>query len=155
MPVTLIRGGLATALAASLAGAAGCYGYMAPSRGASLGGREAQLQLSDSGAVVLAATIGPSAEALVGRVVLDTGATIVLALDLVRQRGGNEVEWRGERVAVSRTLITEIGTRQFSPSRSAFFGSVVGVGLIAARQAFQGRGSGGGGGGTGQTGAPH
>lgn len=149
-----MRGGLAAMAAAGLVGFVGCYGYVTPSPGGSLAGHQAELSLSDSGAVVLAPVIGPHADALVGRVLADSGATVVLALDRVRQRGGSEVEWRGERVQVSRALITDVGTRRFSPSRSAFFGGLVGVGLIAARQAFQGKGSGGGGGGTGQTGVP-
>ena len=152
MSVMRMRSGLAM-MAASLVSVVGCYGYVTPSRGESMAGHEAELWLSDSGSVVLASAIGPRAEALVGRVAADSGATMVLALDRVRDRDGNEVAWHGERIAVSRTLITELGTRRFSPSRSAFFGGIVGVGLIAARQAFQGRGSGGGGGGTGQTGA--
>lgn len=149
-----VRRWLAAVAAVSLAGVAGCYGYVAPIGGASLAGREAELRLSDSGAVVLAPVIGPRAEALVGRVIADSGTTVVVAVDRVQQRDRSEVEWRGEHVAIARALIAEVGTRRFSPSRSAFFGGLVGVGLFAARQAFQGRGSGGGGAGTGQTGVP-
>lgn len=154
MSVMRTRRGLAVTVAASLVWVVGCFGYVTQKPGGSLAGCEAELSLSDSGAVVLAPVVGPHAEALVGRVLADSGVTVVLELDRVRQRDGSEVEWRGERVHVSRTLITDIGTRRFSPSRSAFLGGLVGVGLIAARQAFQGKGSGGGGGGTGQTGVP-
>jgi hypothetical protein len=146
------RIGLAALMAAGLAGEAGCYGYVAPPRGASLAGREAQLRLSDSGAVVMASAIGPAAESVVGRVVSDTGTTVVVALAQVRRRDGDEVDWRGERIAISRTLITGTGTRRFSPSRTALFSGIIGAALIAARQAFQGLGTGGGGGGVGQSG---
>ena len=55
----------------------------------------------------------------------------------------------GEQVLVDRTLITEAGTRRFSPSRTALFSGILSAGLVAARLAFGGHGSGGGGGGTG------
>lgn len=151
MPVRPRRRALATALLASLA-AAGCYGYVAPPPGASLAGREVQLWLSDSGAVVLTPTLGPAVESVVGRVLSDTGSTVVMAVTATQQRGGAESAWHGERVAISRTLIIDAGTRRFSASRTALFGGILGAGLIAARQAFQGRGSGGGGGGVGQAG---
>lgn len=147
-----VRLGLAAVPAASLAWVMGCYGYVAAARGEPLAGREAQLWLSDSGAVVLASSIGPAAESLVGRVVTDTGTVVVLAVERVRQRNGSEIEWQGERIAVSRTLIVDAGTRRFSPSRTALFSSILGAGLLAARQAFQGKGSGGGGGGLGRSG---
>lgn len=146
---------LAAVAAASLACVCGCYGYIAPPRGQSLVGREVQLSLSDSGSVVLASAIGPSAESITGRIVADSGASYVVALTAVRRRDGDETTWRRERVLVTRTLITDIGTRRFSPTRTAVFSGVVSAGLVAARFAFQGRGSGGGGGGVGQSGSPH
>ena len=135
--------------------AGGCYGYVTPPRGASLIGREAQLQLTDSGAVVLASTIGPAAAAVTGRIVADSELVYVMSLTSVRQRSGDETPWRGERIAVPHTLVTNADARRFSPSRTALFSSVISVGLIAARQAFHGLGSGGGGGGIGRSGQPH
>ena len=137
-------------VAAGLAvGLCGCYGYMAPPRGESLVGREAQLALSDSGAVVLAAAIGPAAESITGRVVTDSGGAYIVALSTVRRRDGDETVWRGERVLVPHALVLDVGQRRFSASRTALFGGVVSAGLLAARLAFQGHGSGGGGGGVG------
>jgi hypothetical protein len=140
---------------ASFVGLGGCYGYVAPPRGTSLVGREAQLWLSDSGAVVLASTIGAAAVSVTGRVVADSGAAYVVALSSVRHREGDETSWRGEPVLVARALVVDAGTRRFSPSRTALFGSLASAAFIAARQAFIGRGSGGGGGGVGQSGKPH
>ncbi len=141
---------LAAAIAASVVALCGCYGYVPPTPGSSLVGSEAQLWLSDSGAVVLASKIGPSAESITGRIVTDsTPSSYVVSVAAVRQRSGNETLWHGEHVVVDRTLITQAGTRRFSPSRTVFFSGIVSVGLLAARQAFLGRGSGGGGGGIG------
>ena len=135
-------------------GLAGCYGYFAAPRGASLAGREAQIWLSDSGAVVLASTIGPSVQSITGRIVADSNDAYIVSLASVRRRDGDETAWRGERVSVARALIIDTGTRRFSPSRTALFSGLLSASLIAARQAFQGRGSGGGGGGVSHGGAP-
>ena len=135
--------------AASVVALCGCYGYVAPPPGASLVGREAQLQLSDSGAVVLASKIGPAAESITGRIVADSAPGYVVSLVSVRQRDGAETFWHGEHVMIDRTLITQAGARRFSASRTAFFGGIVSAGLVAVRLAFQGHGSGGGGGGIG------
>ena len=114
-----------------------------------MAGADAQLWLSDSGAVVLASTIGPQVEAITGRVVSDSAGSYVVSLASIRRRGGEETAWRGERVAVAHALVTDMGARRFSPSRTALFSGIVSAGLLAARQAFLGRGSGGGGGGIG------
>jgi hypothetical protein len=140
--------------AASVVGLCGCYGYIAPPRGSSLAGSEAQLRLSDSGAVALASKIGPSAEAITGRVLTDSASNYIVALASVRRRDGDETIWRGERILVDRSLVTEAGTRRFSPSRTALFSGIVSAGLVAARLAFLGHGSGGGGGGIGGS-QPH
>jgi hypothetical protein len=138
---------LAAIIAASVVGRCGCYGYVAPPRGSSLVGTEAQLQLSDSGAVVLSSKIGPSAEAITGRIVTDSAPGYVVSVASVRQRDVYETLWHGEHVLIDRALVVNAGTRRFSPSRTAFFSGLVSVGLLAARQALLGRGRGGGGGG--------
>ncbi len=151
MPVIGVgyRRRLAATVAASVVGLCGCYGYAPPPSGSSLAGTEAQLQLSDSGAVVLASKIGPAAESITGRIVTDSAPGYVVSILSVKQRDGNETFWHGERVVVDRTLITGAGTRRFSPSRTALFSGIISAGLVAARLAFQGHGSGGGGGGIG------
>jgi hypothetical protein len=142
------------AMAASAVGLSGCYGYIAPARGSSLVGSEARLQLSDSGAVVLASKIGPSAESITGRVVVDSASSYILALSSVKRRDGDETLWRGERIIVDRALVADAGARRFSPSRTALFSGLLSAGLVAAKLAFQGHGSGGGGGGVGGS-QPH
>ena len=138
---------LAAMSAASVVALCGCYAYVAPPRGTSVVGETSQLWLTDSGAVVLASQIGPAAEAITGRVVGVSARGFVVALSSVRRRDGDETMWNGERVFVSNALVTEVGTRRFSPSRTALFSGIVSAGLVAARLAFQGHGTGGGGGG--------
>jgi hypothetical protein len=143
----------AASAAVSVAALAGCYAYVAPNPGSSIAGKEAQLWLSDSGAVVLASAIGPAAAAVTGRIVADSADSYVVSLSTVRRRDGDETAWRGERVSIGRPLVIDAGTRRFSLSRTALFGGLVSATLLAARQAFQGHGTGGGGGGVGHSGA--
>jgi hypothetical protein len=144
------RAGLVAALLAS----PGCYAFVATRPETSLEGKDAQLELSDSGAVVLSAVIGPSASAIAGKILSDANGTYVVALASVHLRDGEDVRWRGEHIAVPRTLIVGKGERRFSPSRTALFGGIIAAGLVAAREAFAGRGAGSGGGGISGSGAP-
>jgi hypothetical protein len=131
---------------AALALSTGCYAYVPPTNDTSLAGREVQLSLSDSGAVVLASTIGPSAEVINGRVLRENPTSLLVAVSSVRRRAGNESQWTGEPLTVPRILVNNAGERRFSPSRTALFSGAIAVGLVAVRQAFQGRGGSGGGG---------
>jgi hypothetical protein len=118
---------------------AACYGYYPPSTPAPVG-KTVELTLTDSGSFALARQIGPSAAAINGRLTSDSANAIILAVTGVRQRDGNEVDWRGERVSVPRPLVVKLEERRFSRGRTTLFvGSVV-VGLLVARSALGGSG---------------
>jgi hypothetical protein len=118
---------------------AGCYGYYPPDTPAPIG-KSVELTLSDSGSFALARQIGPYAAAINGRLTSDSANAIILAVTGVRQRDGNEVDWKGERVSVPRPLVVKLEERRFSRGRTTLFvGSVV-VGLLVARQALGGTG---------------
>ena len=117
----------------------GCYGYY-PTTTPTPVGHDVELTLSDSGAVALARQVGPSAEAIRGRFANDSANAVVLAVTGVRQRDGNDVDWKGERVAIPRPLVTKLSERRFSRARTALLGTVVAVSAIALRQAFSGDG---------------
>ncbi|MDB4877725.1 MAG: hypothetical protein JWM41_4171 [Gemmatimonadetes bacterium] len=123
----------------------GCYGYY-PVRAAAPTGRDVQVTLTDSGSVILAPRIGPSAEVVYGHVAGDSASAMLLALTAVRQRDGNEVDWKGEHVAIGRPLIARVDERRFSRTRTVLFSGAIAVALIAIRQGFQGNGFGFGGG---------
>jgi hypothetical protein len=124
----------------------GCYAYVPPSTDTSLAGREVQLSLSDSGAVVLASTLGPSADAINGRVIRESDTSLYVAVSSVRRRSGNESPWTGEPLTIPRILVNNAGERRFSTSRTVLFSGAMAVALVAVRQAFHGQGGGGGGG---------
>lgn len=122
-----------------LFGAGGCFGYY-PASGAQPAGRDVQVTLSDSGAVVLGGQIGYGAEAILGHVQSDSDNRLVLAVSGVRQRDGNEVSWKGERLAVPHPLIREVEERRFSRARTTLFSGALAVALVSLRQAFGGSG---------------
>jgi len=116
-----------------------CYGYY-PSVSPAPAGHDVEITLTDSGAVALARQVGPSAEAIRGRIASDSANALVLAVTGVRQRDGNDVDWKGERVAIPRLLVTSVQERRFSRARTAVFGAAVAISAIALRQAFTGNG---------------
>jgi hypothetical protein len=132
-------------LLVALPALAGCYGYYTPPA-RSVIGRQVQLSLSDSGSVMLAAQLGPGSTAVEGRLVADSGSTFLMSVAGVRRRDGDEAEWKGEQVAIPHPLVTGVAERRFSIGRTALASVLTGVALVAAQQAFSGRGFGGGGG---------
>src|SRR6188768_73338 len=117
----------------------GCYGYYVPSTSTPVG-RDVQVTLSDSGSFVMSPKVGPQAAAIDGRYAADSANAILLSVTGVRQRDGNGVDWRGERVLVPRPFVVKLEERRFSRGRTALFAGAVAVGLLGARQAFAGTG---------------
>ena len=117
----------------------GCYGYYPPDTPVPVG-KSVEVTLSDSGSFALARQIGPSAAAINGRLASDSAGALILAVTGVRQRDGNEIDWKGERVSVPRPLVVKLEERRFSRARTTMFiGSVV-VGILVARSALGGTG---------------
>ena len=124
---------------ASLIVLGGCYGYYPPETAAPVG-KSVEVTLTDSGSFALARQIGPSAAAINGRLTSDSASALILAVTGVRQRDGNEIDWKGERVSVPRPLVVKLEERRFSRARTTMFvGSIV-IGILVARQAIGGTG---------------
>jgi predicted NBD/HSP70 family sugar kinase len=98
------------------------------------------LTLTDAGTANLAAELGPSVAAVGGRLVNDSGDAYVLALSESRKRNGMEIDWRGEQVAINKSLVASIQQRQFSRTRTAFVGAGLIGGVLLARQILWGPG---------------
>jgi hypothetical protein len=119
---------------------AGCYAYL-PARSERITtGAEVQLALTDSGTVVLTRYVGPSVGLVTGRLVGDSADAYLLSMLRTTRRDGVEADWRGERVAVSRALVTEVSMRRFSPGRTILFSALTGGALVAVVEAFAGGG---------------
>jgi hypothetical protein len=127
---------LALAALASL----GCYAYLPTPNNRPSPGNEVQLGLTDSGTVVLARLVGPSVGSVTGRFAGDSAGTYLLDVTHTARRDGTESDWRGERIAVDRALVTDVTTRRFSPGRTIVFGGLTTGALIAIVEAFAGGG---------------
>ncbi|HEY2378540.1 MAG TPA: hypothetical protein VGH98_21350 [Gemmatimonadaceae bacterium] len=139
MPVVSRRLTRALTLTGLVASAA-CYAYVPARSDASLTDREVHLTLSDSGAVVLAAQVGPQIASLDGRFIRDSDDVYLLSVTQTDRRDGSQMEWRGERLAVPRVLITGVATKQFSRGRTFLFGALTTGALIGIAEAFAGGG---------------
>lgn len=132
---------------------AGCYEYEPIRTTSSPVGQPVRLTLTDAGSVNLAAEIGPSVEALGGKLLDDSGSAYLVALSESRKRNGIEMDWRGEQVSISKSLVADIQQRQFSRTRTGVLSAGLVTALVLLERAFWGSGGvfGGGppGGGTG------
>jgi len=122
--------------------ACACYGYYPPAAPAPGVGTQVALTLNDAGSAEMARLVGPAAEVLEGRISSDTGASVVLSMTRVRQHDGSEIPWKGERIAVSKTLVSTMRERRFSRGRTGLATALVVGGLTAAITAFRGNGAG-------------
>ncbi len=119
-----------------------CFGYYPHPQPAGLVGKDVLLTLTDSGSVVLASRLGPSITEVFGRLDSDSASAFGVSVISVRNRGGLETDWKGERVAISRPLVAAVAERRFSRARTTALGAILGVALYAVREAFQGTGGG-------------
>jgi hypothetical protein len=122
--------------------ACACYGYYPSAAPAPGVGAQVALTLNDAGSAEMARLVGPAAEVLEGRISSDSGASVILAVTRVRQHDGSEIPWKGERIAVSKTLVSTIRERRFSRGRTGVATALVVGGLTAAITAFGGNGAG-------------
>jgi hypothetical protein len=123
-----------------------CYDYRPATSPALLVGHRIQLVLTDSGSVVMAPRIGSAVEAIEGTYLGDSAGVLLVGVATSRARSGIETDWRGEHVAIPRTLVASMLERRFSRSRTAFASGLAAVGVGAMTAALRGKGEGVGGG---------
>lgn len=119
---------------------AGCYEYEPVVTTSSPIGQPVRVTLTEAGSVNLAAEIGPSVEAVGGKLLDDSGSAYLLALSESRKRNGMEIDWRGEQVSISKSLVADIRQRQFSRTRTGFLSAGVITALVVLERAFWGPG---------------
>jgi hypothetical protein len=118
----------------------GCYAYLPTTANRPVPGSDVQFALTDSGTVVLTAFVGPSVGSIGGRFIADSADTYLLNVTKTARRDGIETDWKGERIVVSRALISSVSTRSFSPGRTILFSAITTSALVAIVQAFAGGG---------------
>lgn len=124
---------LIVAVLALLSGACHVYREI-PSGPLPAAGTSLAVHLTDSGAVVLAREVGPSADVLEGSLVHADTASLTLSVRRVLMRDGLSNDWAGERVTVARALIASVSEKRLSRVRSLIFagGIIAGAALGAS-----------------------
>ena len=130
---------------------AGCYRYTPIETGAPPAlGTEVRLRLTDAGAVSLAPLVGNRIELVDGRLVSVADTSLTLSVSGTTDRLGNETPWRGEEVAIPRTMLTGLEQRRLDRGKSYLVGGIAAGFVAAVGIGFTIAGSGGG----GKTGGP-
>jgi hypothetical protein len=133
----------------------GCYAYYPSSDTPPLQGERISFALTDSGSVVLAPKIGTAVVAIEGTYRGDSSTAYLVEMLVTRQRNGTETDWRGERLAIARPLVSSLERREFSAPRSILAGALSAIGVVAITSALRGKGDNGSlGSGTGGKPAP-
>jgi hypothetical protein len=125
---------LMLAVIASIAG--GCYNYdplplsPTPQRGTYVAAT-----LSDSGMVALSSYLGPEAAVVRGQLLGSTDAGLLVAVDGITTRRGQEMTWHGETVTLPLPLIARFQSRHPARGKSAM---LIGVGVASVVGAIAG-----------------
>jgi hypothetical protein len=113
----------------------GCYtlqpaGSVAPQPGNVIG-----LDINDAGRAALGGAMGPAIEQVEGRLVQQTNAEYVVAVNSIRLlRGGDQI-WSGEEVRIRSDYVSSVYQRRFSKSRTAALtaAAVASIALMATK----------------------
>ena len=140
-----IRATGAVAIAAWSAVSIGCYRY-APidSQAPPTLGTEVRVRLTDAGAVSLAPLIGNRIELVDGRLVSVADTALTLSVTATTGRLGEETPWRGEEVAIPRTMVSGLERRTVDRGKSYLVGGITAGVVAMAAIGFSIAGSGGG-----------
>lgn len=120
----------------------GCFHHV-PAAPASLpSGAEVSVGITDRGRVELAETMGPGVRRIGGSLVESNDTLLVVSVASVEYYElGFPARWAGERVEISRDLISEVRERRLSRSRTALFAAViVAAGIAVSFLGLQGAG---------------
>ena len=116
--------------------AAGCYYYRPLTRSP-----EPEMVLSvtltDSGTDHLWRYLGPDVESLRGRLLSADDTAYAMSVSAVDLRHGTTLGWKGERVAVNRSLVAALSERRFSAGRTALTSTLSVAGFWLTLQAFK------------------
>ena len=99
-------------------------------------GTQIVAQVTDTGVVALANTIGPSATAIAGTVVRADATGWQLRLSRVDQRGGISTPWNGEAVTFPHNALTRISERRLDRKRSWLTAGAIAAAAFVAARAF-------------------
>jgi hypothetical protein len=128
--VVVVKRIRAIAVAGFAAFLMGCY-TLQPVRGvAPQPGMIVGLDINDAGRAALGGAMGPAIEQVEGRLVQQTNAEYLVAVDAVHLLRGGDQTWSGEQVRIRSDYVTTVYERRFSKSRTAVLAAAA-VGSIA------------------------
>ena len=124
----------------------GCYRYapIDPQAQSALG-TEVRVRLTDAGAVSLGPLIGNRIELVDGRLVSVADTSLTLSVTSTTGRLGEETPWRGEEVAIPRTMVGGFERRTLDHKKSYVVGGITAGVVALAAIAFTVAGNSGGG----------
>jgi len=95
------------------------------------------IALTDSGTDQLWRYLGPEVGALRGRLLSTDGGSYAMSVYAVDLRNGTTLGWKGERVVVSRGLVSGLSERRFSLGRTTLASGLSAAGFMLTLKAFQ------------------
>jgi hypothetical protein len=95
------------------------------------------IALTDSGTDQLWRYLGPEVGSLRGRLLSTDGGSYAMSVYAVDLRNGTTLGWKGERVVVSRGLVSGLSQRRFSLGRTTLAGGLTAAGFVLTFQAFK------------------
>jgi hypothetical protein len=110
----------------------GCYTYVPVTSSSVPAGTLVSAAVTDRGRVELAERIGPGVRRIGGSVVAATDTSIALSVNTIQYLDlGVPLKWSGERVQLSRGLLTDVRERKLAKTRTFVMVGLVTAGLIA------------------------
>ena len=125
---------------------AGCYSEVPVRWDAAPSNREVDVALVASETAPLAATLGPRAQAVAGRVTARGDSTLTVAVTEVTRTTGVAETWPGSEVVLPVRVVERVTVRRLSAVRTGLLGAAIaGAGLLVGAIATGVDFSGGGG----------
>jgi len=116
---------------------AACYDYNPLTTPSPEPGTYVAATLTDSGAEELARYLGPNVFVVRGRYLGDSDRGLLVSVSSVETKGGNELGWAGETVALPVNSIASLEVRRLAKGRSVLLAGVGVTGLVATTAAFE------------------
>lgn len=111
----------------------GCYHYVTVPNSELPQGTEVSIGVTDAGRMALSERVGPGVRRIGGQVMATNDTSLVLSVrmvDYIDQIG--TAHWAGERLDISRHIVSEIRERRLSRSRSLLMAGLVTIAAFFA-----------------------
>jgi hypothetical protein len=120
------------AIALLLPHTTGCFHYVPAAPATLPAGAEVSVGVTDGGRTALAETVGPDVLRIAGTVVESTDMALVLSVQSVAfAQLPVPAQWAGERVEISRDLLSDVRQRRISTTRTAVMAGIVTAAAVA------------------------